>query len=90
MSPKIDLSSVSDEDLVEMIVSSGEMDLFGELYDRYGDKVYRKVISMLSNAEESKDVTHDILIKSFLSLSKFERKSKFSTWLYMVTYQWLY
>ncbi len=86
MSKKVDIKAISDEDLVEMIISLGEMDLFGELYDRYGNKVYRKVISMIGNVEESKDLTHDILIKSFLSLAKFEQKSKFSTWLYTVTY----
>ena len=85
-SNKKDISGLSDEELIVMILESGEMELFGHLYDRYGNKVFRKVISMLKDKETSKDVTQEILVKSFLSLSKFEGKSKFSTWLYMVTY----
>jgi RNA polymerase sigma factor (sigma-70 family) len=81
-----DIKKLTDEDLVEKIVQTGNTDLFGELYDRYSDKVYRKIISMLKNKEESRDLSHDILIKTFLSLSKYEQKAKFSTWLYMITY----
>jgi RNA polymerase sigma-70 factor (ECF subfamily) len=81
-----EIKKLTDEDLVEKIVQTGNTDLFGELYDRYSDKVFRKIISMLKNQEESRDLTHDILIKTFLSLSKYERKAKFSTWLYMITY----
>lgn len=81
-----EIKKLSDEDLVEMITKSGDMELFGELYDRYSDKVYRKTISMLKNAEESRDVTQDILIKTFFNLSKYEKKAKFSTWLFMITY----
>jgi len=82
------IKSLSDEDLIKSILQAGNMDLFGELYDRYGNKVYRKVISMVKDKETSKDLTQEILVKAFLSLAKFEGKSKFSTWLFMVTYNY--
>ena len=81
-------NSLTDEELIGAILESGTMDLFGELYDRYGNKVYRKTISMVKDLETAKDLTQEILIKAFLSLAKFEGKSKFSTWLYMVTYNY--
>jgi RNA polymerase sigma-70 factor (ECF subfamily) len=82
------IKALSDDDLIKSIINSGNMDLFSELYDRYGNKVYRKVISMVKDMETSKDLTQEILVKSFLSLAKFEGKSKFSTWLYMITYNY--
>lgn len=85
---KINIKEVTDEQLIALILESGEMELFGTLYDRYADKVYGKVISMVKDLEISKDLTQEILVKTFLSLAKFEGKSKFSTWLYMVTYNY--
>jgi len=64
------------------------MELFGELYDRYGDKVFRKVISMVKDREVSKDLTQEILVKTFLKLADFQGKAKFSTWLFMITYNY--
>ncbi len=84
----INIKKLTDEELIAIILKSGEIDLFGELYDRYGDRVFRKVISMLKDVELSKDITQEILIKTFLSLTKFGGKAKFSTWLYMVTYNY--
>jgi RNA polymerase sigma factor (sigma-70 family) len=83
-----DIRALSDDELIQTILQSGEMDLFGELYDRYGNKIFRKVISMVKDLDVSKDLTQEILVKSFLSLAKFEGKSKFSTWLYMITYNY--
>ncbi|MEZ5009015.1 MAG: RNA polymerase sigma factor [Chitinophagales bacterium] len=84
----INTKNLTDEELIAAILASGDMELFGELYDRYGNKVFRKAISMVKDVETSKDLAQEILIKAFLSLSKFEGKSKFSTWLYMITYNY--
>lgn len=83
---KHQLKESSDFELIDLILKSGDSDLFGELYDRYANKVYRKVCGMIKDAEIGKDLTHDILVKAFLSLSEFERRSSFSTWLYRITY----
>ncbi|MCB0502953.1 MAG: RNA polymerase sigma factor [Bacteroidetes bacterium] len=84
----VNTNNLTDEELIAAILANGDMELFGELYDRYGNKVYRKAISMVKDVETSKDLTQEILIKAFLSLSKFEGKAKFSTWLYMITYNY--
>lgn len=76
----------SDEQLVERIVSEKKHDEFGQLYDRYSEKVYHKCISFVKDLDLAQDLTHDIFLKVFMSLSKFQGQSKFSTWLYSVTY----
>jgi RNA polymerase sigma factor (sigma-70 family) len=78
--------NASDEELVKIIVQSNRHDDFGILYDRYSDKVYHKCISFVKDLDEAKDLTHDIFLKTFLNLSKFSHKAKFSTWLYSLTY----
>lgn len=61
-------------------------DDFGILYDRYAEKVYHKCISFVKDVDLAQDLAHDVFLKTFLNLSKFEGKSKFSTWLYSLTY----
>ncbi|MGB0424236.1 MAG: RNA polymerase sigma factor [Flavobacteriales bacterium] len=80
------LNKISDEDLVEVIVKEKKHEHFGILYDRYSEKVYHKCISFVHDAELAQDLAHDVFLKTFVNLSKFESRSKFSTWLYSLTY----
>lgn len=78
--------NLSDEDLVKVIVESKSHDDFGIIYDRYAEKVYHKCISFVKDLDLAQDLTHDIFLKVFVNLSRFSHKSKFSTWLYSLTY----
>lgn len=61
-------------------------DDFGLLYDRYSEKVYHKCISFVKDLDLAQDLAHDVFLKTFLNLSRFNHQSKFSTWLYSLTY----
>jgi RNA polymerase sigma factor (sigma-70 family) len=78
---------LSDEDIVRRIVA-GKPDDFSVLYDRYCELVFHKCISFVKDHDTAKDLSHDIFIKTFLNLSKFSFQSKFSTWLYSITYNY--
>lgn len=80
------LSKYSDKDLVDAALVNGENIYFGELYDRYSNKVYGKCILMVKDLTIAQDLAQDILVKAFTKLSTFKGKSTFSTWLYQVTY----
>jgi RNA polymerase sigma-70 factor (ECF subfamily) len=58
------------------------------LYDRYTAKVYQKCVGMTRDKELAHDLTHDIFLKAFVNLSKFDHRSKFGTWLYSITYNY--
>ncbi len=60
--------------------------LFQVIYDRYASIIYRKCLSFTTRQADAEDLTHDILLKAYLNLSKFEGRSRFSTWLYSITY----
>lgn len=76
----------SDEDIVKRIVSQGEKDLMEILYERYANKVFGKCISLVKDREIAKDLTHDIMVKIMLKLSKFKGKSAFSLWVHSITF----
>lgn len=77
---------LSDKEIIDLIISTGDTALFGRLYDRYANKVFRKSCSMLGNEADAQDLTQTILLKAFLNISNFEGRSSFSTWIYAITY----
>ena len=80
--------TMSDEEALEQYLLTQNVNYFNLLYDRYTNKVYSKCISMLKESELAEDATQEIFVKVLLSISKFSGKSKFSTWLYSVTYNY--
>lgn len=77
---------LSDEALIVEITQKGHSDLFGQLYNRYSQKVYRKCMGFAKDHDIAQDMVQDIFIKVFDQLPKFQGKSRFSTWLYTITY----
>jgi len=81
-------TKASDETIIEAIINEGKTELFGLLYDRYADKVFRKCISFVQDRDVAQDMVQDVLLKVFTQLSKFKGHSRFSTWLYAITYNY--
>ncbi len=61
---------------------------FKVLHGRYLKKVYGKAVSLLKDDALAEDAVQEIFLKIFLNLSKFSGKSKFSTWVYSITYNY--
>lgn len=80
------INKLSDEKLIEGIVSSNDTLMFEVLYDRYAKLVYNKCYGFASSTHEAEDLTQDVFLKLFVKLKTFKGKSKFSTWLYAFTY----
>ncbi len=78
----------SDEDIVKLYLQTQDGRYFDQLYNRYSGKVYGKCISLLKNEEKAADAMQDVFVKILLNLSKFSGKSRFSTWLYSITYNY--
>lgn len=79
-------SAYKDEELVSLYVTSQRNDYFEEIYERYANKVYRKCYSFVYNQEKAEDLTHDIFLKLIVKIGTYKESSKFSTWLYSITY----
>jgi len=67
-------------------IIQGDANSFSVLVDRYKDLVFTLALRMLKSREEAEEVSQDTFLKVFKSLSKFKGESKFSTWIYRVTY----
>lgn len=82
------MKHLTDEELVQLYISTQRNLYFEALYTRYCDKVYRKCLSFTKNRERAEDFTHDIFIRVVTKLGGFREQAKFSTWLYSVTYNY--
>lgn len=78
----------SDEEIVASLQRSMDADLFAVLYDRYNTKVYQRCLSMTRDKQLAADLTHDIFLKAFIGLPKFDHRSRFGTWLYSIAYNY--
>jgi RNA polymerase sigma-70 factor (ECF subfamily) len=67
-------------------VLRGDIHAFSYIIDRHKAMVYTVALRMLKNAEDAEELAQDTFIKAFNSLKDFKFESKFSTWLYRITY----
>lgn len=79
------MNQTNDQYYITKIVA-GDSNAFAVLVDRYKDLVFTLALRMLKNREEAEEVAQDTFIKVFQSLVKFKGDSKFSTWIYRITY----
>jgi len=77
---------LTDEALVELIVSSQDPLLFKVLYERYVLIVFNRCLSFSKNSQEAEDICQDIFLKLLIKIDSFKGASKFSTWLFSFTY----
>ncbi|MDR2742207.1 MAG: sigma-70 family RNA polymerase sigma factor [Treponema sp.] len=74
-----------DQRIVAGIVS-GQKELFRILVHRHEQAVYGMGLSFFRNTEDAADFTQEVFLKAYHSLSNFEGRSRFSTWLYKIAY----
>jgi RNA polymerase sigma-70 factor (ECF subfamily) len=65
---------------------AGETAAFAVLVDRHKDLVFTIAINIARNREDAEEIAQDTFLKAFQKLSSFRRDSRFSTWLYRITY----
>lgn len=69
--------------LVDRILLS-DHHAFQSLYEKYYDRVYAIAKGILIDAEEAADAVQEIFTLVYKNLVKFDRRSKFSTWLFRI------
>ena len=75
----------NDQLIVSQIIS-GQKDLFRLLVRQHEKAVYGMGFSFFRNHDDASDFTQDVFLKAYRSLSRFEGRSRFSTWLYKIAY----
>ena len=79
------MAKINEQQLIDQI-KNGDTKAFAILVNQYKDLVFTLAMKMVKNREEAEEVSQDTFIKVYTSLDKFNGDSKFSTWIYKVTY----
>ena len=75
---------MTDNEIILKIVQ-GDRDLFRKLVERYQLLVFRTCMGFLHNKDDADDLTQDIFIQVYQTLSGFKGDASFSTWIYRIT-----
>ena len=72
-----------------MLVSraiGGDLDSFGELYDRYFSRIYDFCWRILRDADEAADATQDVFMKAMNGLPSLAKASSFKSWIFTIAH----
>jgi RNA polymerase sigma-70 factor (ECF subfamily) len=67
-------------------IKAGDNRAFAEIVAAYGKKVFTLVMKMVENKEDAEDISQEIFIRVFKSISQFREDAEFSTYLYRIAY----
>ncbi len=56
-----------------------------KLYDEYQLLVYNLALHYVQNRQDAEEITQDVFVSVFLSLTDFNHKSSYKTWIYRIT-----
>ena len=79
------MDKINDQHYINLVID-GETNAFATLVDRYKAMVFSLSFKILQHREEAEEAAQDTFIKIYKSLGRFNGDSKFSTWVYKITY----
>src|SRR5437588_9633739 len=79
------LTGLADGELVETAIA-GREDSFEELVRRYQRPIAAYVYRMVGDYDAALDLTQEVFIKVYNSLSRYRSEFKFSTWIYKIAH----
>jgi RNA polymerase sigma-70 factor (ECF subfamily) len=73
----------TDAFLVEATLS-GNRNAFGELVERYQDRLFNTLVRVLGSRDDASEVLQDAFVQAYTKLGSFRGSAQFYTWIYRV------
>lgn len=73
-----------DNSLVRQLIK-GEEAAYRETVTTYSTNVYNTALAILQNQEDAEDISQEVFIEVFRSVSRFRGEASLSTWIYRIT-----
>ena len=74
-----------DAQLIEETLA-GESTAFGQLVQKYQDRLFHTIVHVVGSPEDARDVVQDAFVQAFVKLDSFQQSSAFYTWLYRIAF----
>ena len=84
-SSKIRMKYQEDNYYIDRVLG-GDVSAYAMLVSKHKNLVFSIALKVLNSREDAEEVAQDSFVKAYQALPTFERKSKFSTWLYRIVY----
>jgi RNA polymerase sigma factor (sigma-70 family) len=72
-----------DSEIIQRVLQ-GDHQSYAEIVRRYQNFVFSITLRYTDNREDAEEISQDVFVKAYRSLSDFRGASKFSTWLYTI------
>jgi RNA polymerase sigma-70 factor (ECF subfamily) len=79
------IKKLSDEEVVTKVIHE-DGELFGELIERYEDKLTRYVKRFTQEKEDVSDIIQTVFIKAYTNLNSFDTSRSFNSWVYRIAH----
>jgi RNA polymerase sigma-70 factor (ECF subfamily) len=79
--------AVNDDQLISATVS-GDSEAFGQLVDRYQNRLFNSMVYVAGNHNEAEEVVQEAFVQAFIKLNTFAGRSSFYTWLYRIAFNY--
>ncbi len=74
------------EDIVIEKIKNGDYQACRYIVDKYKSYVFQIALRIVKIREDAEEVAQDSFVKAFRAIGNFKYESKFSTWLYRITF----
>lgn len=74
---------VDDTALVKSCLD-GQTQAYGALVEKYSARIINLAYGMMGDRHEAEDIAQEAFVRAYKALPRFERKAKFSSWLYQI------
>ncbi len=75
---------MTETELIELLKLK-DRSAYKNIVEAWQEMVYNTAIGILQNSEDAEDVTQEVFMQVYESISSFKGESKFSTWVYRIT-----
>lgn len=67
------------------LLKAGDREAFNELLKNSGSRVFNTALGILQNNEDAEDITQEVFVEVFQSITNFKGDAKLTTWIYRIT-----
>lgn len=76
---------MTEEEVIDNIIK-GNKSAYSILVEAHKSQTYALAFRIVKNEADAEEVAQDAFIKAYKALGKFDKRSKFSTWLFRIVY----
>ena len=80
----LETASLETEASLVARAQAGDVPAFEQLSSRYADRLFLLLLRLLGDRDEAEDVAQEVMLRAWRSITRFQGRSSYFTWLYRI------